>query len=186
MDIIDQEMEENVFAFTPRRSDPLQGTVSAANAIARVRYHHDAMIDLIIARPTISQNELAESFGYKAAWVSRIVNSDAFQARLAARKADIVDPSILATVDEKLRTLASVSLDVILDKLEKTPTLEAAKFGAELATKALGYGARAQNVAVQQNFVVAMPTKSATPADWAAAHGARTLDLQQITDGRVV
>ena len=95
-------------------SAPLQGTTSAANAVARVNYSHDAMIDLIIANPAISQNELAKHFGYSAAWVSRVRNSDAFLARLAERKGDIVDPSIIATVEEKIRAVADRAWDTVL------------------------------------------------------------------------
>ena len=45
-------------------SEPLQGTASAANSIARVKYSHDAMIDLIIANPMIPQGQIAQHFGY--------------------------------------------------------------------------------------------------------------------------
>ena len=151
-------------------SEPLQGTQSAALAIDRVRYSHDAMIDMIIAKPGISQNDLAKAFGYTAPWVSRIMNSDAFQARLAQRKEDIVDPSLVMSIEEKLKALASKSLDVVLDKLTLTSSPDLAMKALETTTKALGYGARQQNLNVQQNFVVAMPAKVIDAAEWAAAH----------------
>lgn len=158
-------------AFTPARSAPLEGTVSAQNAVARVSYTHDAMIDLLIANPGISQNELAKHFGYTAAWISRIRNSDAFLARLAERKADIVDPTIIATVEEKFRAVASKSLDIILEKLElPVANFDQALAAATIAGKALGYGARQANVQLQQNFVVALPGKAQSAQDWAAEH----------------
>lgn len=149
---------------------PLQGTQSAAGAIERVKYTHDAMIDLIIARPGIKQNELAAHFGYTEPWVSRIINSDAFQARLAQRKTEMVDPSIAASIDEKLRTAASVSLDVLVEKLQVTRNPDLATKVADISTRALGYGARAANVAVQNNFVVALPPKAKSASEWALAH----------------
>lgn len=152
-------------------STPLAGTQSAAGAIATVSYTHDAMIDLIIARPQIKQNELAKHFGYTEPWVSRILNSDAFQARLSARKTEMVDPTILATVDEKLRTAASLSLDVVIEKLTLTKNPDLATKVMEISTKAMGYGARQNNVAVQNNFVVAMPPRAASAKEWAAEHG---------------
>lgn len=151
-------------------SAPLQGTASAALAIDRVKYTHDAMIDLIIANPKIKQAEIAAHFGYTQAWVSRIFNSDAFQARLAVRKEDLVDPTILLTIDEKLKAIANKSLDILQEKLEVSNNPEFAKATAELSIKALGYGARQQNVNFQQNFVVAMPQKAASEAEWAAKH----------------
>lgn len=154
---------------TPQ-SAPLRGTASAALSIARVKYSHDAMIDLLIANPAISQGELAQQFGYTQAWVSRVVNSDAFLARLAERKNDLVDPTIALTLDEKFRALANQSLDVIMEKLTVTKNPDTAMKALELSSKALGYGARQQNLNVQQNFVVAMPQKVASPEAWAAGH----------------
>lgn len=157
--------------FAPKQSPQLVGTDSAQNAIARVRYSHDAMIDLLIANPATSQGELAKHFGYTQAWVSRIMNSDAFLARLAQRKSDLVDPSIALTIDEKLRAVAAKSLDIVLEKLSSpVATFEQAMEGATLASKALGYGARQNNLNVQQNFVVAMPGKAATAEEWAKAY----------------
>jgi DNA-binding MarR family transcriptional regulator len=83
----------------------------------KVRYSHQAMADLILANPAISQNELAGHFGYTPGWVSQIVNSDAFQAFLATRKEELVNPVITASVEEKLMTLAKKSLDVLHEKL---------------------------------------------------------------------
>ena len=151
-------------------SAPLESTDSAANSIQRVKYTHDAMIDMLIANPAISQGQLAASFGYTQAWVSRVMNSDAFQARLALRKEDIVDPSLVATIDEKLRALASKSLDVVLEKLTVTNSAEMGLKALEITSKALGYGARQQNLNVQQNFVVALPMKAASAEDWANTH----------------
>ncbi len=154
------------------QSAPLQGTESAALSIARVKYSHDAMIDMLIANPEVKQGELAAQFGYTQAWVSRVMNSDAFLARLAQRKADLVDPSIALTLDEKFRALANQSLDVIMDKLAVTKNPDTALKALELSSKALGYGARQANLNVQQNFVVAMPQKHSSPESWAEQHSA--------------
>lgn len=168
--------------FTRRQSPPLEGTESAANAIARVKYTHDAMINLIIGNPAISQGELAKHFGYTQAWVSRIFNSDAFQARLAQRKSDLIDPAIALTVDEKLRAVASRSLDIVLEKLElPTASFSDALEAATVVTKALGYGARQQNLNVQQNFVVALPPKAADATSWAASRNGGDLTVIEQT-----
>lgn len=151
-------------------SAPLQGTESAALAIKRVSFTHDALIDLIIANPMLSQGELAKHFGYTQPWLSRVMNSDAFLERLAARKQDVVDPVLTLSIDEKLRALASKSLDVVLDKLTVTQNPDTALKALEVTSKALGYGARQQNLSVQNNFVVAMPTKIPDAKAWAAQH----------------
>lgn len=159
------------------QSAPLIGTESAANALARVKYSHDAMIDLLIANPAISQGEIAKEFGYTQAWISRVMNSDAFLARLAERKRDLVDPAIAFSLDEKFRALADQSLDIIQEKLAVTRNPDTALKALELAGKALGYGARQQNLNVQQNFVVALPGKAASAQDWAGQYAPQSPTL---------
>ena len=168
--VLEMNAEAATAEFVSRQSPPLEGTASAATAIARVNYSHDAMIDLIIARPGVKQGELAKHFGYTQAWVSRVMNSDAFLARLAQRKNDLVDPAIALTIDERLRAVAAKSLDVVLEKLELAPSGDFALEAAEMASKALGYGARQQNLNLQQNFVVAMPQKADSAESWAGKY----------------
>ena len=153
-------------------SAPLEGTKWGKDSIQRVKYSHDAMIDLIIVNPAISQGEIAKAFGYTEPWVSRIFGSDAFQARLAQRKCDLVDPTLVASVEERLRAVASRSLDLVMEKLEnpKLCTLDQVMKAVEVSTKALGYGARQTNVAVQTSFVVAMPAVNPDAANWANQH----------------
>jgi len=151
-------------------SEPLQGTASGANAIQRVKYSHDAMIDLVIANPSISQTDLAKHFGYTVPWVSRIFASDAFQARLATRKEDIVDPTLMANVKDRIEGLAMQSLQILEEKLAATKNPDLALKCFEISTKAAGYGARQQNVQTQNNFVVHLPNKIEDPHAWANAH----------------
>ena len=162
-------------------SAPLQGTASAAKAIARVTYTHDAMIDLIIDRPEISQNQIAAQFGYTVPWVSRVMNSDAFLARLAARKKDLIDPVLVLSLDEKLRAMASKSLDVVLEKLSNpSVTADFALEAVQVSSKALGYGARQANVAIQNNFVVALPPKAENDHAWAAVYNKQSGTVENV------
>lgn len=138
-----------------------------AMEIQKVRYTHDAMIDLIIANPSISQNSIAEVFGYTAAWISIVVNSDAFRERLAERKGELVDPSIVASLEDKFKGLADRSLNVLLAKLEHPEIV-----GADVALKALDITARALNygakstIGVQNNYVALLPPKAGSVEDW--------------------
>jgi hypothetical protein len=167
-------------------SAPLQGTASAALSIDRVKYTHDSMIDLIIANPAVKQGELAKHFGYTEPWVSRIMNSDAFLARLAERKKDVVDPQLVLSVEEKLRHMASRSLDIVMEKLEVTRNPDTALKALEISTKSLGYGARPDKVAIQQNFVVAMPQKAESAMEWAAKHAGGALSAGRGSSAEVV
>lgn len=165
-------------------SQQLQGTESAKEAIGRVKYTHDAMIDILIAHPGVTQNALAQHFGYTPAWVSRVVNSDAFQARLAVRKADLVDTTLVLSIEERLKTLVSASLDKLMDKLNSgVANFDQTLKAVEIGTKALGYGARPENVQVNQNYVVAMPPQIGNQNDWSAKYNGgpeqRTLTLAE-------
>lgn len=149
---------------------PLASTQSAAGAIDKVRYTHDAMIDLIIVNPSITQRELAKHFGYTEAWISRIHCSDAFQARLAERRTEVVDPILAATNKDRLEGVVAQSLDILAEKLEQTRNPDLATKVLDIASKAAGYGARQTNLAVQQQFVVHLPNKIQDPHAWANAH----------------
>jgi hypothetical protein len=114
--------------------------------IQRVRYTHDAMIDLIIARPEIHQNQLAKIFGFTPAWVSIVVNSDAFKVRLEQRKEELVDPTIRTTLQERFTAVTARSLEVLQEKLSKDASAIPDNLvlkAVELGSKALGLGGNA-------------------------------------------
>jgi hypothetical protein len=140
--------------------------------IAKVRYTHDAMIDMIVAEPQISQNEIAARFGYSAAWVSIIINSDAFQARLAERKEDLVDPQIRATVNDRLTAVANKAMDKLMERLATNASFSNRELieAAKMATSGLGFGPAkaAPSGPVQNLFIVPAPQTPASSAQWAA------------------
>lgn len=123
-------------------------------AIQKVSYSHDGMINLIITNRGISQNQIAAHFGYSASWVSQVMSSDAFQARLAERAAEIEDPTIRASVEEGLKGLVARSVEIIKEKLKGEPASipdNLAIRTLELSTRALGMGAKAPVVNVGVN-----------------------------------
>lgn len=108
----------------------------------KTRYSHEAMADIILANPAISQNELAAYFGYSAGWISTIITSDAFQSYLATRKEQVIDPVLRGAIEESFRGLVIRSIEILRHKLNADVdggfALEVMKHSA----KALGYGAR--------------------------------------------
>lgn len=109
--------------------------------IKKVRYTHEAMIDTILAEPAISQNALADRFDLSVSWISHVIASDAFQARLSERKEELIDPVLRATIEERFRMLVKKSLDVLLEKLAKpNPPDNLALRAAELGARSLGLG----------------------------------------------
>lgn len=122
--------------------DPTTG--QERGGIAKVRYSHEAMADLILMNPAITQREIAGHFGYTEGWVCQVIGSDAFQAFIAERREQIVDPLVKGAVEEGMRGLVLQSMQRLRDKLDANPSdqlvLETFKAGA----RALGYGARVE------------------------------------------
>lgn len=113
--------------------------------IYKVSHIHECIINEMIADPTRTIAELAEIFGYSTSWMSRLTNSDSFQARLAERRQEVMDPSIRARLKDKLETVTMVALDSIQRKLESPET------SAELALSSLGV--------IQQSLGLVKPPK---------------------------
>jgi hypothetical protein len=167
-------------------SAPLAGSKHGYD-LKKLRYTHDAMIDVLIERPEIKQYELAEMFGVTKEWISMLMCSDAFQARLAARKADVIDPIVAASFKQRMEVLARRSVEVLMEKMEDSaecaPNVALGALG--IAAKGFGFGGAAQvnvDARTQTQFVVAMPGKAQSSKEWAAAYGAKDLDASCAAD----
>lgn len=150
--------------------------------IQKVSWWHDKIIDQMVASPTLHQGEIAATMGYTQGWMSIMVNSDAFKERLAERKAEIVDPTIRASLEEKFRALADMSMQVIMRQLEANPTPGVALKALDIASRAYGYGkpsAPTQNVQVN---VAVVPEKALNGHDWVEAHFSKPTSQVRVAD----
>lgn len=112
--------------------------------LAKIRYSHADMIDTILSNPWVSQGELAQRYGYSQSWVSIVMASDAFQSAFAARREEVVDPALKATLEERFRALTLRSLDRLMNELDKPACKpEVMLKAAELGAKSLGIGGHA-------------------------------------------
>lgn len=157
------------FSGHPRTGEDNQRTM--AHELQKVRYVHEAMIDTILAQPSILQKELAAKFNYSAIAIGYIVRSDAFKERLAQRKEELVDPLITCAVEEqftldaKLEGLAHASLDRLIERIEnKLPMtnsdlISAAKLG-------VGEKKAINPYLTQNNYIVQLPPVAADPKKW--------------------
>jgi hypothetical protein len=137
--------------------------------IQKVSITHDAIIDLLIVRPELNQREIAAHFGYTPTGIGIICRSDAFKARLEARKAELVDPLIKQSVEDRLVGLAHQSIDILSRKLDTSEDPKLALAALDAAQKSAGYGARSSQT-LQAQFVVHLPGPAASSADWAARY----------------
>jgi hypothetical protein len=128
---------------------------------------HDAIIDFIMANPTMTNKEIAEFFGYREPTsISIIVNSDAFKARFESRKEELLDPILRVTIDDRIRALSAKSSEILMRKLETTDDGQFALKVFEASSRAGGYGLPKNAPVIQQQFVVGLPGPAASSAEW--------------------
>lgn len=187
--------------------DPVTGQM--IEGVARVRYTHEAMANMVIADPSISQNQIARHFGYSVGWISRIFNSDAFQAYLHSRIEDLQDPELRARVnarmhqiEEQLKTIADLSLNRVISRLSGEdpvtglPDVRPIEDDfllktAQMAKDALGFGAKPAGGGGNESGttinIIQLPQKAASSAEWAAQYGS-TADAgrRQLPDPAVI
>jgi hypothetical protein len=118
---------------------------------------HKAMADTILARPDITTKELSEQYGHSLSWTNLIINSVAFKRYLEKRRDEVINPIIVASTEERLQAVVNRSLDVIHEKLMKSPSEVSdnlALRALELSSKAMGLGqAKAATVVVEANHL---------------------------------
>ena len=130
--------------------DPVTGEMRGG--VAKTSYSHEALADYIIANPCIDQKDIAAHFGYTQGWLSQIIGSDAFQAYVAARKEEIVDPMLRGAVEESFKGLVLQSMQKLREKLEANPSDQLVLQTFQTASRALGYGSRVEiNAKVQHS-----------------------------------
>jgi hypothetical protein len=145
---------------------------SNGNAVAKLNYTHQACVETILANPGISQGQLAALFGYTQAWLCRVMQSDAFREFFEERRLELVDPTLVLTIEERLKGIAARATDVIQEKLDAQPTGEFALKALEISSRALGYGAKPMGPQLQVNtFLVHAPPKAADSKAWLDQYG---------------
>ena len=135
----------------------------------QLTYTHKAMMDLILANPTMPMEELAEHFGVTKAWVKKVTMSDAFQAVLDKRKEELINPIIIESATAKIRGLTNNTLDMLNSRVElgivkTTELIEIARMGLT----SQGLLDTSDKVTNNNQFVVAMPNKIADADAWAS------------------
>ncbi len=141
--------------------------------VAKVNYSHLDMIDYILAHPGASLKDLAARYGYSIGWICNVQASDAWKSAYAARRAQMVDPVLAATIAERFEGVTALSLQRLQEKLEAPQVSDNVVLRAvELGAKALGVGGNAP--------------PAAPPQDHLAALANRLIELQSKVRGRTL
>ncbi len=112
--------------------------------LRKLSWWHESIIDWMLLRPEGRLGDCAREFDVTQSWLSIIVNSDLFRARLAIRRAELAG-EIGATVIDRLSGIAGQALESIAEKIEKERTklpIGELRETASMALNALGYGAK--------------------------------------------
>ena len=141
---------------------------------------HEAVIDMWLIDPTLQQGEIARRLGKTQAWLSILVNSDAFRAKYAARKAELVDPYISEGAETRLKAVVSEAANELVRRLTVAPaSLSTKDLNATIssASRALGMGAGPSGPSIQQTlYVIPAPAAPTTVQEW----------QQRVVDANVV
>ena len=128
--------------------------------LQKINYSHADMIDYIISKPGCTQNDLAARYGYSVGWVSNVMASDAWQSAMAARRSEICDPVLVASVEERFKGITLLSLERLKQKLEAPAVSDNVVLRAvELGAKAMGVGGNAAPAAPQGDHLAALANR---------------------------
>lgn len=106
--------------------------------LARISHTHDQIIDWMLANPNQPQSLCAATFGYTQSWLSTLIHSDLFQAKLQERQETIFG-EVALSVKDRITSLAHDSLAKLQEKIYSMDNPEHLIATSELALKALGF-----------------------------------------------
>lgn len=151
----------------------------------KAMFWYDSIIDDMFAYPGTTYKETAARLGKSPGTIGMIVRSDLFKARYAQRR-DQFNEDLDHRLIGKLAKVAELSLDLSLEKMEKTRTAIPLPLLHEITTSSLeklGYGAATKNPSVQVN-VQNNNANVAAPVSASALESARAT-LRTIEQSRV-
>lgn len=129
---------------------------------------HEMLVDLVIANPGASAAELAYKLQRHPVTVRLYLRSDLFRELYAKRRAQVVDPRLEAKVEDLMEAVVGEAVEVLGKRVAESQDFDL----AERALAAIGpmsrFGAKTAAPMVQTNFIVPMPPRAASSADWEA------------------
>jgi len=84
----------------------------AATQIKEMRPTHEGVLDLVLANPHQTLENLGLATGYSPAWLSQMMRSDCFRAAYDARRGDI-EAQVMMPLQAKLAAVAELAIDKV-------------------------------------------------------------------------
>lgn len=116
--------------------------------IQKMSTRHEAILNFILANPTMSYGQVAAEFGVTPSWLSTIIHSHAFQEQLAARQDELFDVAVVQPIGNKLEAAVSMGLDKYIEKIP-TMTTDQVMSGTDRLLGRLGYGTKSGGAAAE-------------------------------------
>lgn len=134
---------------------------SSNSPIQRLRPTHDAIMDFMLMNPGATLAEMGHHFGYTPAWLSTVINSDLFQARLSERRAEI-EEIIHNDIPAQMRGIVGMGLEKIAAHMERSQDMQYVTTTTDKLLHRLGYAPKSGVVVqsqgpTQNNFFLASP-----------------------------
>lgn len=136
----------------------LPDTPAPEPAIDRMRPVHEQMLNWVLENPEKGLREMSAAFGYSMSWLSRVMNSDLFRAKLAERQ-EVLFIRIADDIPVKLRGLANVAIERLGEKLEGSEDPRFIRESFDSVMEYMGYspprnGGGGSHMQQQNNFFV--------------------------------
>lgn len=117
----------------------------------KVSHRHEAIINYMVSNPTAKLGQVAVKFGMTQSWLSVLIHSSSFKAKLQARQETIFTEEVCATVEERLMGVASVATDRLLELVPRETDVRVITNAMDKTLKNLGYGQKTVGTPLQQN-----------------------------------
>lgn len=147
----------------------------AENQIKRINHTHEAIINWLIANPDRYLQDAAAFFNVTQAWLSVVVNSDAFQEKLRQRQ-DAVFGLVALGMRDKIAGAAHIGVEKVARHLETSEDKDYVLNATDKLLKAMGYGGKQVTVNANQTNVT-NNTLSVSAEDLRLAREQRALQI---------
>lgn len=129
----------------------------------------NTLVDMMLAHPEWSDNELAAAGGVTRTWLSTMKNSAPFLARVAERR-DELAPDLAFTVQERAAAVYNDASDELHKRIPEMRTGDLLNLYSS-SSKNLGLGVNTVVKETERTFVVQVPARAPNSQKWQESLG---------------
>lgn len=152
--------------------------------VAKVSIKHDAILDVLVANPTLRRSEVAAMFGVTVPWLSTIIHSDVFQEKLRERQDLVFDVAVIRPIQDKLLGMANQTVERLMEAVQFESDPKTLNTILDTTLKNLGYGQKSVGAPVNQqnNFTFNVTKEELADARKLIGRGSQVPLEQVVTD----